>query len=155
MKEDLYNQGLAVLTDYLRMHRLRNTVERKMLLRQICSYKGAFTAEQLLADIAQVGYVSVATVYNTLDLLEDACILTKLSAHRGCNKAEYELVLRKTNVLHWVCTTCGKKVEFKDKAIEDLLRGKHFSSFMMDHFSLCAYGTCLSCRRKQLKKGQK
>ncbi len=150
MMQTLFDKAKVILTDYVREHHLRNTMERFTILQQICTYRFAFRADQLIADICEKEHISVATIYNTLDLLVRCKLLTKLPAHVGSACDEYELVLLHGNHLSFYCTNCGREVAFQDKALDDILRGKRFSNFNMEHFSLRVYGTCKKCRRKPL-----
>ncbi len=151
MQAKLYDKAKAILTDYIREHRLRNTIERETILKKICSYKTSFMADQLITDICPVEHISTATIYNTLDLLVRCRLLSKLSAHVGSSCDEYELTLLNGNQLSFFCTRCGREMSFQDKAIEDILINKRLSNFNMEYFSLRVYGTCKKCRRKPLK----
>ncbi len=152
MQAKLYDKAKAILTDYIREHRLRNTIERETILKKICNYKTSFMADQLIADICPVEHISTATIYNTLELLVRCRLLSKLPAHVGSPCDEYELTLLQGNRLSFFCTNCGREVAFQDKAIDDILIHKRFSNFNMEHFSLRIYGTCKKCRRKPLQQ---
>ncbi len=148
IKEALYQDVEKTLHAYIRAHKMRRTIERDTVVKQICQYSCTFSAEQLIADLNGSIRVSVATIYNTLDLLQACHLLMKIEPHIGSTHAEYELVDPKAHKSHIVCTQCGRVAEFKDKVIEDILRGKKFSNFQMENYSLRVYGTCKKCRRK-------
>ncbi len=151
MPAALFDKAKKVLTEYIREHHLRSTIERTTILQYICKYKTSFSAEQLIQDVCKTEHMSIATIYNTLDLLVQCRLLSKLPAHMGSPCDMYELVLLHSNQLSFFCTNCGREVAFQDKAIDDIIHGKRFSNFTMDHFSLRVYGTCKKCRRKPLK----
>ena len=66
-----------LFTDYLIRHKHRKTPERYAILEKIYSIDGHFNAEALY-ELMQNDYrVSLATVYNTLDLLLDAALIVK------------------------------------------------------------------------------
>ncbi|MCM1034146.1 MAG: transcriptional repressor [Paludibacter sp.] len=146
--QTLYEDAAVRLREYLKDNGLRCTPERLFLLKQICSYKRNFTAELLIKDMQSVVRVSTGTVYNTLDLLCACHIIRKLSLQHKVRVVEYELLRGNAHTMRFVCTNCGRMVDFKDKAIENILKGKRFSNFVMNDFSLSVYGTCKICRRK-------
>lgn len=147
-QENCYKTSSDVLCRYLKEHNLRCTSERLFILKQVCSYKKTFTAEQLLHDIPDSVHLSVATVYNSLNLFCSCRILQKQSSSAGARTTAFELVMARDSSMHFVCTRCGRKVEFRDKAIENILRERHFNNFQMSDFSLSVYGVCKICRRK-------
>lgn len=149
----LYEETAAHLQAYLKTNGLRCTQERLLLLRQICRYKRNFTAERLQKDMEPVARISVATVYNTLDLLCSCHIVRKLNLQHKVRVVEYELLRSNAHTMRFVCTRCGRWVDFKDKAIENILKGKRFSNFVMNDFSLSVYGVCKICRRKSSDNG--
>ncbi len=143
-----YKQAEQKLEQYLRTKRLRCTHERRQILQQVMRYPHHFTAEQLVQDICEREHIAVATVYNTLLLLTDCHLLHKLPPQSGGRVAEYELVQGKGNVLRFVCTQCGREVNFKHNMVEQMLQDKQFPNFSMNNFTLTIYGTCKVCRRK-------
>lgn len=147
MKGALYEQASGQLVSYLHANGLRNTQERLVLLQQICSYSGRFTAEQLEADILAERHISLATVYNALTLFRKCHIIRKLTSKQDARTSEYELVYGSDNTLRFVCSRCGREIDFKSRPIETILKEKKFSNFTMNHFALMVYGTCKRCRR--------
>ena len=147
-QEDYYKVSSDILYRYLKEHNLRCTSERLFLLKQVCAYRQKFTAEQLLNDIPDSVHLSVATIYNSLNLFCSCRILQKQSSSAGARTTAFELVMARESSMHFVCMRCGRKVEFRDKAIENILRERHFNNFQMSDFSLSVYGVCKICRRK-------
>ncbi len=148
---NIFDQAKAVLKEYIHKNGMRQTLERQIVLQYICDYNQAFTAEQIIKDVCEVEHISVATIYNTLDLLVRCGLLTRLPAHIGAAFEEYELVLLHANRLRFVCSNCGRIVEIKDKALEDIIQSKRYTNFNMTAFTLSVYGTCKICRRKPKK----
>ena len=94
--------------------------------------------------------VSLATVYNTLELLLDCGLVVK---HLFDGKtAQYEKAFAANAHSHLVCTYCGYVKEFSDRRMMKQIQSKTFSSFDVSHFSLYLYGTCKSCRQTKKKK---
>ena len=143
---------LDALNDYLRERDMRLTVERQIVLNELCALPQPFTAEQL-EEACRRERISRGTIYNTLKLMEDAHLLHTLERQRGRTVNEYELTQGTVNHMQVVCTKCGRVTDFHDKAITRLIQARKYNNFNMQHFTLIAYGECRLCRsRKQLTK---
>ena len=147
--QERYVVAERILLDYLREKGLRMTDERRQILLSVCAYPRYFTAEQLLDDVRKQLYISTATCYNTLSLFVDCRLLRKLDSARESRFAQYELVQGKLSKMRFICSECGREVEFWDNAVEDILRARQFSNFTMDSLTLHVYGKCKLCRRKR------
>ena len=139
-----------MLNKYILEHQLRHTPERYMLLRDIAELKNPFTAEQVIAKAKQQ-FISQATVYNFLKLLIDAKMVHPLHKQYGIHKNDFELVVNGNIHMHIICEECGRVSEFKDVAVENLIKARKYSNFRLEHFSLYVYGKCKLCRRKIAK----
>ena len=143
-----YRAAEERLVSYLKENKMRCTQERLIILSHITSLGRHFTAEQLVKDLCEIQHISTGTIYNNLALFCDAHII-RILPHRKQYGAEYELCLSDENSLRFICTRCGREVEFKNKVIEHLLNESRFSNFNMDNFSLVVYGNCKTCRKKR------
>ncbi len=150
MPKETYNKAVSILEAFIKEHNMRQTIERKTVLKQVCSYNRAFTAEEVIEAIQEQQFMSVATVYNALDLFEKCAIICKVEPFPGNPQAVYERMRFRGNQLSFVCINCGRIEPFKDKALDDFLRAKKFSNFTMENFSLRVYGHCKRCRRKPI-----
>jgi Fur family ferric uptake transcriptional regulator len=93
--------------------------------------------------------VSLATVYNTLDLLLDCGLIIK---HPFVSQsAQYEKTFGNVIHSHLICTKCGSIKEFSDKKIRKAIQSKTFTSFDVSHYSLYLYGLCKVCRTSRKK----
>ena len=88
--------------------------------------------------------VSLATIYNTLELLIDSKLIIKHQL--GGQFAQYEKAFGNTTHHHLVCTVCGKVKEFSDKQIRTAIQTRDFALFEMSHYSLYLFGTCAKCK---------
>ena len=139
-------------TDYLVKNQLRKTPERFAILEHINSIEGHFTAE-MLYDIMQNKFrVSLASVYNNLDLLLKTGLIIR---HQfGSHPAEYERTFRNNPHYHLVCSNCGKIKEYTDKNLKITLESKKFSSFAPTYISLYYYGYCNKCKNMKIAKSE-
>lgn len=91
--------------------------------------------------------VSRATLYNTIELLIDANLITK---HQfGKNVAQFEKSFKFKQHDHLICMDCGKVFEFCDPRIHEIVKEteKIFNLNVMSH-SLILHGRC-----NKLKEG--
>ena len=145
MKEDhSYESVRTVFTQYLAEHKHRKTPERYAILERIYSYVGHFNADLLYNNMKDEYRVSLATVYNTLELLLEAQLIIKHQL--GGQFAQYEKNFGSNIHNHLICTNCGKVKEFSDKQIRTSIQTKRFSLFEISHYSLYLFGLCSKCK---------
>lgn len=144
MKEDIsYEEIREIFTAYLRNHHHRKTSERYAILQQIYSFEGHFNAENLYNGMKNDYRVSLATVYNTLELLQSCRLIVKHQL--GGQFAQYEKTFGTATHHHLICTNCGKVKEFSDKQIRVAIQSRQFAHFQSTHYSLYIYGLCKKC----------
>lgn len=144
-EENPYEKIKEIFTEFLLKNNHRKTPERYAILERIYGYDGHFNAEMLYKDMQKDYRVSLATVYNTLDLLQNSHLVIK---HQfGQQEAQYEKAFGDKIHHHLVCTRCGKIKEFSDKHIRIAIQNKHFAHFEKTHYSLYVYGLCSKCKR--------
>lgn len=135
--------------DYLRQESYRVTPERFEVLNTVMSTTGHFDADELFLSLKKGGSkVSRATVYNTLDILEECGLVfkTRLKDHGS----RYEKAFGRYHHDHLVCVNCGKIVEFVDEAIETGQENvaKKFKFKLVTH-SHQIFGLCPDCQKNQ------
>ena len=127
---------------FLKDNNLRQTPERFAVLEEVYSGSGHFDADELHMRLKiKGGRVSRATVYNTLDLLQDADLVIR---HQfGQNQAKYEPAFSYRQHDHLICTDCGEVFEFCDPRIQGIqeMVGEIFRFHIQSH-SLHVYGSC-------------
>lgn len=136
----------SIFTEYLVKNKHRKTPERYAILDKIYEMEGHFNAETLYESMKDDYRVSLATVYNTLELILNVGLIVK---HQFDGQpAQYEKALGSTVHHHSVCTVCGRIKEFTDKKIRNAVQSKTFANFESTHYSLYVYGVCRKCKKK-------
>jgi len=145
MKEEhSYESIRKVFTQYLIENQHRKTPERYAILERVFTYVGHFNADLLYNSMKNEYRVSLATVYNTLELLLEAQLIIKHQL--GGQFAQYEKNFGSNIHNHLICTNCGKVKEFHDKQIRTSIQSKRFSLFEISHYSLYLFGLCSKCK---------
>ena len=137
------NEAEKIFINYLKdkpAHRL--TPERFEILDVAVKYPGHFAADDLyLLMKKKKSSVSRATVYNTLELLEQCNLLTKRNF--GDKVTRYESKTKRKNHDHLICSKCGKIVEFNNSKLNKIIseiaeeNGFEFTDYSMNIFVKC------------------
>jgi Fur family ferric uptake transcriptional regulator len=136
------------LIEAIKQQGLRITPQRAIIFEAIEKLKGHITAEEVFQEVQQVNaYISLATVYRTLELLRDMNLVTQTNF--GHSQAHFALKSHGPHH-HLVCVQCQGIEEFSDEIFEmvrqQLLAGYGFEVHT-EHMSL--FGLCRECRRAQ------
>lgn len=134
--------------EYLKKKGLRRTPERYVILDKVMGMNDHFHVETLHSLIEADSYhISLATVYNTMQLFVDFGIVRR---HQFAGQpAQYERIADNalSNHHHLICRHCGKIKEVKDPVLTRMLNDKRYISFQPEYFSLYVYGVCSRCQR--------
>jgi Fur family transcriptional regulator, ferric uptake regulator len=129
---------------------LRLTSERVRLLEIICSMKGHFSADDVLARVkSQRSSGSRATLYRLLPVLVEAGFIQQSLFSEG--QTRFEVTWNRAHHDHLICSQCNKVIEFQNNAIEILQReiANRFG-FILDHHVMELVGRCKECRKNRM-----
>ena len=133
---------------------LRSTTQRRDVLAEALATSGHFDAEDLHEALRAAGKdVSLATVYRTLGLLRECGLIRQ--APRWEDRERYEAVRGRQHHDHMLCVECGRVIEFRDDALEELqdLICRRHGFTPIDH-RMGIRGLCRSCRARAKVKGE-
>ncbi len=140
-----------MLVEYLSLHKLRQSSERKTILQCIMKNPDHFTAANVI-EWVRPHFISQATVYNTLRVLEDAQIVHCLHAQHSGRLMEYEVTLGEQSTMKIVCTRCGRITDVTDKATQTAIHMKNYPNFIMRRYSVYVFGECKKCLKNKAPK---
>ena len=132
------------LIEELQARGMRITPQRAIIFEAIEKLEGHITAEEIYTEVQQVNaYISLATVYRTLELLQEMKLITPTNL--GGSQTYFALKDHGPHH-HLVCLSCGQIEEFDD-ALFDPVRSsleEHYGfQVHTDHMSL--FGLCRAC----------
>lgn len=132
---------------FLQARNKRRTPERFEILDRVMDHNDHFSIESFYENLEKDGFhVSVATVYNTFQLLCEAGLLRR---HQFDHKqGEYERVST-GNHTHLICNMCGSVREVKDADFASSFESRKYANFQPAYFTLYVYGICKRCRTKK------
>jgi Fur family ferric uptake transcriptional regulator len=147
-----YDALLERFKRVLRDNGLKYTKQREVLLQTLYNNSEHFTPDQLYLYIKERHpglNVGIATVYRSLNLLEESGMVTSISF--GAQGKKFELA-NKPHHDHMICRQCGVIVEFEDQIIEkrQLAIAKEHGFKLTGHI-MQLYGVCSECNKQKIK----
>jgi len=124
------------------------TPQRIAIIDAISSNKGKHLNTEEIYDIVKQRNpeMGLATVYRTLQLLEDLEVVSSINLEDGCIR--YELYRTgEHNHHHLICSKCGEVIEVEGDLLDELEDKieKEYHFKIVDH-KLKFYGFCSKCR---------
>ncbi len=145
-----YDSLLVRFKDILKQNNLKFTKQREVVLKTMYNNDEHFSPETLYMLVKEVYpelNVGIATVYRTLNLLEDSDMVTSLSF--GASGKKFELG-NKPHHDHMICKKCDEIIEFEDDAIEtrqEEIARQH--NFRLTSHIMQLYGVCKKCQKNK------
>lgn len=125
------------------------TPQRRAIVDIIIQNAGSHLTTEELYDLVKTECpeIGLATVYRTVQLLEELGVVSKLDLNDGCYR--YELVREDENHQHHhlICSQCGKVIEVQGDLLEVLeheIESKY--DFKIKNHSVKFYGICSECK---------
>jgi Fur family ferric uptake transcriptional regulator len=114
-----YEPVCAIFRRYLHEQKLKFTPERAMILDAALRKTGLFAPEVLVDDLKALGHrVSRATVYRTLNHLQDAGILKQVFFDN--KQSYYEVIAGRQTHDYLICVATGRVIEFSSEKLRQL-----------------------------------
>lgn len=142
-----YHSLLVAFKELLKDNNLKFTKQREVVLKTLYETDEHFTPEDLHLTLKK-RYpelnIGIATVYRTLNLLEESRMATSLSF--GVAGKKFELA-NKPHHDHMICKQCGHIIEFQNDKIEQLqLEVAKVHQFMITSHLMQLRGLCANCQ---------
>ena len=135
----------GTLIKEIQTHGMRVTPQRAIIFEAIEKLEGHITAEEIFAEVQKVStYISLATVYRTLELLQELNLI--IPTNLGGSQTFFALKNHGSHH-HLVCLECGAIEEFDDEIFDPIrtkLEEKYEFQVHTNHMSV--FGLCRVCR---------
>jgi len=156
-KGEWLTEACQLLEDYLKKHRMRQTIERRTILETVFRLNGPVDIETLYQLMDMEMHVSKSTIYNALETLVEAKLVRKISLIEG-GMCFYERALRQQPHGFVVCRYCGKVTSIaRPDPTDDWLTNVP-KSFRIEKLSFVVHGICRKCQdaeRKAIRREEK
>ncbi|MEA2051017.1 MAG: Fur family transcriptional regulator [Campylobacterota bacterium] len=128
---------------------MKYTEQRAIILKILLNLDDHLSAEEL-HEVVKEKYpnqnIGIATVYRTLNFLEEVELISSISFGKEGKKYESNDT---THHDHIICTSCGKIVEFFDQEIENRQEKIALENgFQITNHDMQIYGLCENCNNK-------
>ncbi|MDX6586970.1 MAG: Fur family transcriptional regulator, ferric uptake regulator [Solirubrobacterales bacterium] len=132
----------------LREHGHKASGPRSAVLDSIGRQSCVVTAQDIADELKRrKNKVGIATVYRTLEVLEDLKLVQRLDL--GTESARFEPALPdgRHHHHHFVCRNCGEAIPFEDDALEQAIEalGKRLAASVDEH-DVILKGRCPDCK---------
>ena len=151
----LLNDGIGNtmenLKNKLKESGLKITPQRRAIINILIGHENRHLSSEEIYDLVRENCpeIGLATVYRTMQLLDEIGVISKLNLDDGCIR--YEINLNKSdchNHHHLICKKCGKIIEVEDDLMDDV-ENKIQSAYkfkILDH-DVKFYGICEDCEK--------
>lgn len=136
--------------EQLRANKVRITDQRVAILKYFIDSRNHPTVRDIYEELKEdYPNLSVATIYNNLEIFIEHGIITDLS----CSKDATHFDLSEPPHYHAVCKNCGKIVDFSLSDLEHVREQvEQLTGFEVHSHRLEVYGLCPDCQKALAKK---
>lgn len=141
---------IDVLKDKLKETGFKITPQRRAIVEILLKNNHTHLSSEEIYDLVREDCpeIGLATVYRTMQLLDEIGAISKLNLDDGCIR--YEICLNKEdshNHHHLICKKCGKIMEAKEDLLDSIESEiqKLYNFEILDH-DVKFYGLCEDCK---------
>lgn len=145
--------AIDILKERLQKTGFKITPQRRAVVEILLQHRDNHLSIEEIYDLVRKDCpeIGLATVYRTMQLLDEIGIISKLNLDDGCIR--YELNLEKEdshNHHHLICRDCSVIIEVKDDLLESIESKieETYGFNIIDH-DVKFYGLCQSCKDKK------
>lgn len=137
------------IKDRLKEKGYKLTTQRRAVIDVVIQKVGHHLSSEDIFNLVKERYpeIGLATVYRTLQMLEEIGLITRLNFDDGCNRYELAEENNKHSHHHLICKGCEKVIEVQEdllEALEKVVSEKN--DFQIVDHSVKFYGYCRECR---------
>lgn len=141
----------TMLKEQLKSKGYKLTPQRRSIVDIIIEKEGEhLTAEEIYDYVKErCPEIGLATVYRTVQMLEELGIVGRLDLNDGCSRYELLHSDEQHRHHHLVCNSCNKVIEVQDDLLDELEQEveKNYKFKILDH-CVKFFGLCKECQEK-------
>ena len=144
---------MELLKERLKETGFKITPQRRAIVEILLKQSDKHLSSEEIYDLVRVDCpeIGLATVYRTMQLLDEVGAISKLNLDDGCIR--YEISLNKDechNHHHLICKSCSKIVEDQEDLLESIEKKiqELYKFEILDH-DVKFYGICENCKKRQ------
>lgn len=145
-------ETMDMLKDRLKEKGSKLTPQRRATLNVIIENKGEHLNTEEIYELVRKDCpeIGLATVYRTLQLLEEMEIISRINLDDGCSRYEIKTDDEDHQHHHLICQKCNKIIEVKIDLLDNLEKEieKEYDFDIKDH-KLKFFGLCSECKAKK------
>jgi Fur family ferric uptake transcriptional regulator len=142
------------IKDKLKEKGYKFTTQRRAVLDVVNEKIGQHLSSEEIYNFVKEKYpeIGLATVYRTLQMLEEVGVINRLNFDDGCNRYELAHPENQHSHHHLICTNCEKVIEVQEDLLEELEKQiAEKNNFLIEDHNLKFFGLCSECRKLQNK----
>jgi Fur family ferric uptake transcriptional regulator len=137
--------------DILKETGFKITPQRRAIVDILLKNKSEHLSSEEIYDLVRVDCpeIGLATVYRTMQLLDEVGVISKLNLDDGCIRYEISLNSKDChNHHHLICKNCGKIMEAKEDLLDNIEKEiqELYNFKILDH-DVKFYGLCEKCSK--------
>ncbi|SHH06840.1 Fur family transcriptional regulator [Tepidibacter thalassicus] len=140
---------IEVVKNKLKEEGFKLTPQRRSIVDIMLKSKGQHLNSEEIYDLVkkQCPEIGLATVYRTLQLLDDIGAVSKLNLDDGCCRYELNINNESHNHHHLICKKCNKIIEVEEDLLDTLEEQieKNYGFKIFDH-DVKFFGLCSDCK---------
>ena len=145
---------MDILKEKLRETGFKITPQRRAVIDILLKHNSEHLSSEQIYDLVRVDCpeIGLATVYRTMQLLDEIGVISKLNLDDGCIR--YEISLNKNechNHHHLICKNCSKIIEVQEDLLESIESKiqERYKFDIVDH-DVKFYGLCEDCKKYRI-----
>lgn len=145
--------AMEILKEKLKSTGFKITPQRRAIIEVLIENENSHLSSEEIYDKVRVNCpeIGLATVYRTMQLLDEVNGISKLNLDDGCIR--YEINIEGENEHHHhhlICKECNAIIEVKEDLLEDIeKRVEKTYNFQIKDHDLKFYGICENCQNKK------
>ncbi len=141
---------MDMLKDRLKQTGFKITPQRRAIIEILLKHNSKHLSSEEIYELVKISCpeIGLATVYRTMQLLDEVGVISKLNLDDGCIR--YELDLNKDESHHHhhlICKNCSKIIEVEEDLLDSIEKEieKIYKFNILDH-DVKFYGICDECK---------